>query len=281
MEKDANKSAIENLATRISSVHPLIYLIVYLAMIPVFATGYYLMPPGLYAPYARFEAGAATDALNLGKTFEGAIRRSLALKKDGAVVVSGWKLRPETLNIQGISSSDGSALTFVLRAFFRGEDTATERHFFIGLPVSLQADVNIVVGKDPQRPDYFMRPLETTVEKHAADIRAFEEAAFREMLRSYEEPSLLVPALMLQPNEEVELRRYFEGAKGNAVAISGAWWRTVYFSSIVITTVGFGDIVPITPLARMLVAFEAVLGIALAGLFLNAIAYRASRARVA
>ncbi|MBK8208683.1 MAG: two pore domain potassium channel family protein [Rhodospirillales bacterium] len=53
----------------------------------------------------------------------------------------------------------------------------------------------------------------------------------------------------------------------------------LYFSSIVITTVGFGDIVPMTALARGIVAFEAVLGVILAGLFLNAIAYRAAGGR--
>ena len=53
---------------------------------------------------------------------------------------------------------------------------------------------------------------------------------------------------------------------------SGSFFRMLYFSAITITTVGFGDIVPITPLSRFLVAFEAVLGIVLAGFFLNAIA---------
>jgi hypothetical protein len=50
----------------------------------------------------------------------------------------------------------------------------------------------------------------------------------------------------------------------------------VYFSAIVITTVGFGDIIPITNTARLLVALEAVLGIVLVGLFLNAVAFRLS-----
>ena len=39
-----------------------------------------------------------------------------------------------------------------------------------------------------------------------------------------------------------------------------------------ITTVGFGDIVPLTTLARLIVASEAILGIIIIGLFLNSIA---------
>jgi voltage-gated potassium channel Kch len=38
-----------------------------------------------------------------------------------------------------------------------------------------------------------------------------------------------------------------------------------YFSATTITTVGFGDIIPVTPLARALVGIEAVLGLVLAG----------------
>jgi hypothetical protein len=53
----------------------------------------------------------------------------------------------------------------------------------------------------------------------------------------------------------------------------------LYFSAIVISTVGFGDIVPMTPIARFLVAVQAILGVSLAGLFLNALAHRASKFR--
>jgi hypothetical protein len=56
--------------------------------------------------------------------------------------------------------------------------------------------------------------------------------------------------------------------------ISGGVWRMMYFSVTVITTIGFGDIVPMTSVARLCVAFEGLLGIVLAGLFVNAAAQR-------
>jgi voltage-gated potassium channel Kch len=45
----------------------------------------------------------------------------------------------------------------------------------------------------------------------------------------------------------------------------------LYLSAVTITTVGYGDIVPITTAARVFVGFEAVLGVVLAGLFLAAL----------
>jgi hypothetical protein len=50
------------------------------------------------------------------------------------------------------------------------------------------------------------------------------------------------------------------------------FWRMMYFSATTITTSGFGDIVPVTGGARLLVGLEAVLGVIIIGFFLNAVA---------
>ena len=50
--------------------------------------------------------------------------------------------------------------------------------------------------------------------------------------------------------------------------------RMLYFSAVSMTTLGFGDIVPITRRARWLVICETLAGVILIGLFLNAIASR-------
>jgi len=48
--------------------------------------------------------------------------------------------------------------------------------------------------------------------------------------------------------------------------------RMIYFSAITMTTVGHGDILPLTYLSRSLAGFQAIMGIVWAGAFLNAIA---------
>ncbi|MGL1861449.1 MAG: potassium channel family protein [Pseudodesulfovibrio sp.] len=57
----------------------------------------------------------------------------------------------------------------------------------------------------------------------------------------------------------------------------GSYERMLYFSAVTITTLGFGDIVPISDKNRRLVTLESILGAVFIGLFLNALANKANR----
>ena len=70
------------------------------------------------------------------------------------------------------------------------------------------------------------------------------------------------------------LLRYNTAAQGLTVAADGSYSRFLYFSVVTITTLGFGDIVPVTDRARLWVATEAVFGIVVVGLFFNSLANR-------
>ncbi len=74
------------------------------------------------------------------------------------------------------------------------------------------------------------------------------------------------------------MRRFGGGAKGVGSEIEGNFWRMFYLSAVTITTVGYGDIVPVTTATRLLVSLEAILGIVLIGLFLNSLAYERAEA---
>lgn len=63
-------------------------------------------------------------------------------------------------------------------------------------------------------------------------------------------------------------------ANGNPKEASGLLIRMCYLSAVIITTLGFGDITPVSSTARALVGVEAVLGVVLVGLFLNAVAQK-------
>jgi hypothetical protein len=78
-------------------------------------------------------------------------------------------------------------------------------------------------------------------------------------------------------NEEIAFLNLLAGWSGDPKGLSGFALRMIYFSATTITTVGFGDIIPLTGTARILTAIEAISGWILAGLFLNSIASRIAK----
>ena len=67
-----------------------------------------------------------------------------------------------------------------------------------------------------------------------------------------------------------DIRDFAHGIQGDPSRLKGHWLRMFYLSAVTITTVGYGDIAPLTGSARFLIALEAVLGIITIGLFINA-----------
>jgi hypothetical protein len=68
--------------------------------------------------------------------------------------------------------------------------------------------------------------------------------------------------------------RYRGAIDGFPVSGRANFGQMLYFSAVTATTVGYGDILPLTMTTRLLAGSEAVFGIVLAGAFLNALAKR-------
>lgn len=73
------------------------------------------------------------------------------------------------------------------------------------------------------------------------------------------------------------LQQYVGVLQGSPAPQDFGLTRYLYLSVVTITTLGFGDIVPVTDRARMVVALEAIYGVVVAGLFLNALALKINR----
>jgi hypothetical protein len=108
----------------------------------------------------------------------------------------------------------------------------------------------VYIARDPQRP-----AQDETIMKHESDDQTMVTNA-------------LGPALervQLSEAQKGQLYAILDVERGFPVGAEGTFWRMLYFSAITITTVGYGDIVPLTHAARLLAASEATLGIVLLG----------------
>jgi len=72
------------------------------------------------------------------------------------------------------------------------------------------------------------------------------------------------------------LTRFDSLSRGRPIPLRRGFGRYLYFSVITMTTVGYGDFVPLSDKTRALVELQALFGIVLAGLFINAVAVRSA-----
>ncbi len=82
------------------------------------------------------------------------------------------------------------------------------------------------------------------------------------------------PDMPIASAEMASIQQLADAAQGTVGGLPDQFLRMLYFSAVSATTLGFGDIVPVTAVSRSLVTFEAVLGVVFIGLFLNALARR-------
>jgi len=79
------------------------------------------------------------------------------------------------------------------------------------------------------------------------------------------------PTILLNNCFEDELAKFLKESNGFTSNASDNFMRMFYLSAMTITTIGYGDIVPMTPCARISVTAEGIFGVFLIGLFLNSL----------
>jgi Ion channel len=88
----------------------------------------------------------------------------------------------------------------------------------------------------------------------------------------------LAPGVLALPQPvDDALVGFWRAARGFPSTASNEFVRFLYLSAVTITTVGYGDIVPLTDRARIATGLEAVYGVVMAGIFLASLATQRPR----
>lgn len=77
-------------------------------------------------------------------------------------------------------------------------------------------------------------------------------------------------------NLDKNIRSIIYANNGLGTYVDNNVCRMLYLSIVTITTLGFGDIVPITDLARILIGLESFCGVVISGFFVNAVFHKAT-----
>jgi hypothetical protein len=260
------------------------WFLVYIALVPIFATAYASLPQGgLHDSNTEIERPLASDARRL--------EASLTAATNARIKQPAWvgddtilRLLPYTLQVAAIRHTNNGQLLLEFEGLFVGERTrhtpGVRGNFQEWVQVSLDSRlITQLPGRSPQI-------------GYSVNLTSPEGGATEASLGSPPVSTILPPPsaslpvspsdfgfVVVPPVANDMLTRFDKAAEGDPLYESGAWLRMLYFSATTITTLGLGDITPVSNPARLLVGFESLLGIIVIGLFLNALALGLRRAR--
>lgn len=244
---------------------PRTYAITYLVAIPVFGLFYTLYaaetPDGFYAPYAQFDPDLSSDRRALTPTLQRAIVRAYedAIKRKFADGIPQGGPNPENVLVE--TNPVGPQPVFTIKWLgpvpIRGSRT---KYPWPLVALTIQRITPALPKRNPMvRVAVDQMPLEFGTVQSIRDT--FFEIMFDKKIE-YDLP--------LEPDEANAVEAYLFGVQGRTTSFSNNPLRMLYFSSVVQTTLGFGDLIPMTLFARSIVTLQAILGIVFAGLFINA-----------
>jgi hypothetical protein len=257
----------------------------FIAVIPAMAGVYSLLPPkSFYDTNLAREAGTEADATRLGTILTRDIDRRYAhaWTKDGRH--SHFVLPPQVLTVTR-APGPTATLAFLVTS---GIETAGSPYATV-VAQWFKIDLEHLSVESPalpaEQPAYEVTETgpqgveETT--RHTAIVplsalfpswktRLSGARAIRDISTG--------PVIKMSSRDSIALANFENAESGDPSVSSGLFTRMLYFSATTITTLGLGDIQPLSEGARILVMAEAVTGIVLAGLFLNALASRRRRA---
>lgn len=256
------------------------YALIYLSLIPIFAFIFYSLPLHFYHSTVQYESLVVSKYKFIDRQLEqvivGDFKKTYHLSDmpEESIKVGQWYVFVYTLNNLKLENNQGS----------------------FDLSVEIKHDVKNNPGKKPPFPDPGSFPLNVHFrlnppnnDKNSVESK-FLELEFRtesELLKDEKMRVAIIKTIF--PNGRYmsddfvefdiptwlaeEMRNFASGNKGFGSSVEGNFVRMLYLSSVTITTLGYGDIVPITTVSRILISIESILGIVLIGLFLNALSY--------
>ena len=258
-------------------------------MIPVFATLYGRLPSrSFYDANITRESAFSTAAAHLRTTLATALRVEATATPFTA---SGRRIRvdPQSITVGEIDVPPGNSLTMQINGRY---DSARGGHLPAGgwienieVDTTTRYSFRVIVDGFPAdwSYGYVVRAipfptLSIVSEAGGPPLQVLFPAGAAERAVPVN-VSADQEIMLLSSGAANELDHYFQIGQGDPSAAPGEWLRMLYFSASTATTLGFGDITPLTTTARTLTTIEAVVEVVAVGLFLNALAWGVRRRR--
>jgi len=247
----------------------------YLLLIPCFAGIYLLLADDFYHSTAQFEKTLHGDASSLLRELHQVVGASfLETYKGDVASVDGWTLAFSDVSFHSLKVEE-QEISFAARALFKSDVIG---HIEAGVQprVSIPLSLAYAMWLPGQKEMTDFKPVQFQqyTPMNLEGLKPLPLSALFPRPPEGVGPKLAVIAM--PRSLSIKLVNFARATRGFPSGVKGGYPRMLYLSTVTITTLGYGDIVPLTSIARSLVALEATLGIVLVGLFLNALAHENS-----
>lgn len=249
------------------------YAIMYILCIFIFAIIYTLLPNNFYHATVQYENSLNYNADDILKAIQNNIIDSQKNYDDGKIFVNKKvSIDGSKLSVNSLKFEDNNDVSFIVNVVINDDtsegriESIENRKFNISL-------INKVGNFDVNNNMIYYLTLtpQDTREFNMDDFKNMD--IYKALFPSKYINGLYSPKLIMTMKSKVleQILNLQNAKNGFPSGVNYNFGRMFYLSAITITTVGYGDIVPITTVARNLISFEAILGVILIGLFLNSL----------
>jgi hypothetical protein len=287
----SSSTRVHRLRARLGAIPGWVFGGAYLACIPLFAVWYCLIPHGFYQSNIKFEKAYTNEAMTIEKEVCRSLETRISSESNNTqepirIEAAGhdWSFQPhDDMVCRRLRISDDDSIAFTLSVTLHRQQKCppvlvSESCFDI-YPINFRVTLDpfdIKIGGTELVS--FQPPLGEFAHRLSFVVPSLE--GLQGLPEKEEMEGTLAkrlfgenpPVLWIREDLNSKIDRFLQAASGFTSDADDNGIRMLYFSAVTITTIGYGDIVPITGRARGLVTFEAFIGAVLIGLFLQSLA---------
>ncbi len=253
-----------------------VYLILYVSLIPIFGVIYNNLPFEFYHSTNKYEKYIDVDKKVIITDLQTFLKVVLLQAHGKRIIVEGGRYFDiNTIKILDITFVNEEAQIYVIGYAFGKDQSMSmcyESHLNFSLssfspPDTLENGelvIHQLICTQQDNPNFLLKAYDVFT-SGKLKIRWGESGV--EVWPGHDCGFIFIPISIMN-----KITAYYSALKGFPSYSSGNFERMLYLSAMIITTVGLGDIVPISTRARFFVTLEAILGIIIIGLFLNSLA---------
>jgi len=244
--------------------------LIYFALIPLFAIIYFFIPTHFYHTTNKYEHYWVEEIKELEEMILAEIKEDfLEVHKSNEIKILENNL---TFNIDSSSVYDlkinDKSITFGFTNRMYNEKIWFP--FFYTTQIELESE-SLIGGEDESTK--VINFISEGIDSLNNEIKLFSGVKAEFVQCSTCKVPLVEASNALHIDSETEdkLQSLIKANKGFPAKTAGSFFRMMYLSATTLTTLGLGDITPISNWARFLITLETILGIVFMGLFVNSL----------